>query len=128
VSVFVSVFDNPDGSWTIMHDDAPGGSHTGSIQPTDVVRTVNMDGTQSQNFANVTCPVCGSVSSHPVGGGAQPPLVQEMFIHLAMADGCVEQAAGRKAKSTMTYQEAHDHVKQHCEDMDGEGRWQVTPP
>ena len=128
MSVFVHDFNPGDGTWLITHDDAPGGSHTGVIQPTDVQRQVNMDGTPNENFAIVTCPVCGSVSTHPVGGGAQAPLVQEMFIYLAMRDGCTEAPMGRKLRSTMTYEEAHDHVKGHCEAMDGEGRWQVVAP
>src|SRR5215471_19229125 len=62
-----------------------------------------------------------------VGGGAQPPLVQEMFIHLTMRDGCC--AVGfRGAPRAVNYQDAHDHVKEHAEAMDGEGRWQVEPP
>jgi len=127
MSVFVHDFNPGDGTWLVTHDDAPDGLHTGVIQPTDVQRVVNMDGSISENFATVACPVCGSVSTHPVGGGAQPPLVQEMFIQLTMRDGCC--AVGfRGAPRATTYQDAHDHVKQHAEEMDGEGRWQVVAP
>ena len=127
MSVYISNFDNADGTWTVTHDDAPDGHHSGQIQPTDVVRARNMDDSLNENFATVVCPVCGSASTHPVGGGAQPPLVQEMFIHLTMRDGCC--AVGfRGAPRAVNYQDAHDHVKEHAEAMDGEGRWQVEPP
>jgi hypothetical protein len=130
MSVYIADF-NPNGStteWLVIHDDAPGGAHSGTIDPTTIVRTTNMDGTPNENFATITCPVCDSVSTHPVGGGAQPPLVQELFIRLAMQDGCVcpdkFTVVGRAGADLATT--AHDHVKAHCEAMDGAGRWQVT--
>jgi len=130
VSVYISNFDNPDGTWTVVHDDAASGSHTGQVQPTDVVRAINMDGSPNENFATLTCPVCGDTSTHPVGGGAQPPLVQELFVRLALREDCPcpqitnLKMVGRATKDAT--QAAHDHVKEHAEAMDGEGRWQVT--
>ncbi|MBO0884365.1 MAG: hypothetical protein J2P17_29355, partial [Mycobacterium sp.] len=68
MSVFVSDFG--DGTtWTVTHDDAPGGMHDGTIDPATVLHPLRPDGTPDHNYAVITCPVCGSVSTHPVGGG-----------------------------------------------------------
>jgi hypothetical protein len=80
----------------------------------------------------VDCSICGSSSTHPVGGGAQPPLVQELFVHLALREGCPCPAPFAASRTGPPPDDAdviaaHDHVKAHCEEMDGEGRWQVTP-
>jgi len=121
MSVYVTDFSIT--PWTVVHDDAPGGAHEGTVDPTTILHTTNMDGTPNDLFIVVECPVCGATSTHPVGGGAQPPLVQEMFIRVAMRDGC----CGGTLTKAAPVQAAHDHVKEHTEAMDGEGRWQVTP-
>jgi hypothetical protein len=126
MSVFISDFT----TWTCVHDDAPGGSHQDTINPTTITYTTGMDGQPNHLFATINCPVCDSVSTHPVGGGAQPPLVQELFIHLALRDGCTCETGFAGARSTpysaADVTAAHNHVKVHTEEMDGEGRWQVT--
>ena len=121
MSVFVSDFSND--PWTVSHDDARGGAHDGTVPSADIVHATGMDGLPNFASINVTCPVCGSSSSHPVGGGAQPPLVQEMFVRVAMRDGCpcpANFAADRPFQLTL------GHIKQHTSQQDGLGRWQVT--
>jgi hypothetical protein len=110
MSVYVSDFSN----WTVMHDDAPGGSHTGTIDPTSIHYTENMDQTPNPDFLTVECPVCHSVSTHPVGGGAQPAKVQELFIRMTLREGWTRSAV-----------DAIEDVKKRCNQMDGEGRFQV---
>jgi hypothetical protein len=122
MSIFVSDFQSAAPAWVVVHDDALGGAHTGTIDPTEVVHTQTMDGTPSHQFAVVVCPVCGSVSTAPVGGGAQPALVQQMFVELALREGCpCPEGLARDTELTV----AEDHVKKHCEEMDGVGRWQL---
>ena len=119
MSIFISDFSDP---WTVTHDDAPGGAHTGTVDPASVTFIQNMDGTSNHNFVSLTCPVCGASSTHPVGGGAQPPLVQEMFARIAQRDGCpcpADYASGLPLQLTL------GHTKQHVMQMDGPDRWQV---
>lgn len=120
MSVFVSDFSN----WTVVHDDAPGGAHQGTIDPASIAHTTNMDGSENHLFLLVTCPVCQSVSTHPVGGGAQPALVQELFTRKMVSDGCPCPAKLPKGRA---FGLAKGHAKQHAEQMDGVGRWQVPP-
>ena len=120
MTVYVSEFNNADGTWTVT-DNAHG--HTGSIQPSAVSYDTMPDGTHNHSVANVTCPVCGSSSGHPVGGGAYPASVQQMFVYLANNDGCPCPA---DLDPVLPPQLAAGHVKTHCEQMDGPGRWQVS--
>jgi hypothetical protein len=122
MSVFVSDFQSAAPAWVVTHDDVPDGTHGGSIQPTDVTYTTNPDGSHNHQFASVTCPVCGSVSTHPVGGGAQPALVQQMFVEISLREGCPCNAPMALGAARAV---AEDHVKHHCEEMDGIGRWQL---
>lgn len=117
MSVYVSDFE----TYTVMHDDAPGGAHTATIDPATIVHTTNMDGTENHNFLIVVCPVCDSVSTHPVGGGAQPPLVQELFVRHAEANGCPCGAITGPDTSGAPM----SHVRLNCNRMDGFGRWQL---
>jgi hypothetical protein len=121
MSVFISNFDNPD-AWTVTHDDAPGGSHEASVAHTGIKHATGIDGAPNHQSAVVACPVCGSVSTHPVGGGAQPPLVQEMFVRLVQRDDC---PCPDNFKAARSFSAAKEHVKVHTEEMDGVGRWQV---
>jgi hypothetical protein len=118
MSVFISDFG--DGTtWTVTHDDA---GHSGSIQPTDVVHTTNMDGSRNHNFAIVVCPVCGATSTHPVGGGAQPESVQQMFVTMCQTDGCpCGQVTAADADAL-----GESHVRLQVNRMDGAGRWQLA--
>ena len=116
MSVFVSDFT----TWTVVHDDAQGGAHSGTIDPASIVHTLKVDGTPDHNFLLLTCPVCQAVSTHPVGGGAQPPLVQQLFVNRSIANGC---ACGNIAAGNANLADAHMHLQ--CARMDGDERWQI---
>lgn len=119
MSIFISDFSNPT-SWTVVHDDAHGGAHTGTIAPADVTHPKNMDGSENHLMLVVECPVCQSVSTHPVGGGAQPPLVQEMFTRKVQSEGCP--CGSVDAGRDDDVPEAH--VRLQVSRMDGPQRWQ----
>ena len=116
MSVFVSDFSGSE--WLVVHDEL---GHTGSIQPTDVTYTTNLDGSANHNFASVTCPVCGAVSTHPVGGGAQPESVQQMFVTMCQTNSCpCGQVAATDADAL-----GESHVRLQVNRMDGPMRWQL---
>jgi len=105
--------------WQYIHDDAPaelGGPHGGSMNAADVQYATNPHtGLPDYDAILTPCPQpgCGSVSSQPAGGGADPRGVQELFVRLAIRD------------RAMTVQQAIDDAKARCTRMDGPGRWQV---
>ena len=120
MSIYVTDFTD----WSVLHDDAPAGAHAGSVDPATVVHTSRPDGTPDHNFLSVTCPVCDSVSTHPVGGGAQPESVQQMFVQKVDREGCpCGQVAATHASGV-----ANSHVRLNCNRMDGPGRWQIESP
>ena len=106
MSIYVTDFTD----WSVLHDDAPAGAHAGSVDPATVVHTSRPDGTPDHNFLSVTCPVCDSVSTHPVGGGAQKESVQQMFVRKEVSLG-------------VPPAEAIADVKARVVASDGEGRW-----
>lgn len=116
----------PGNRWTVVHDDAPGGPHSGDLDPSTVAFATKPDGSTDFRVLVIACPVagCGSVSYHPIGGGAAPRQVQEMFVRHLIAKGiacpCGLLSAGRPIVQVIA------HMKQHAEDMDGPGRWQVA--
>ena len=93
--------------------------HSGTIPAAEVQWSKNMDGSDNHSFIVLACPDgCGAVSTHPVGGGAAPLEVQQMFVlkeHQALTAD-----AGRSAK---TLNDAAELVKQRVIAMDGEARW-----
>lgn len=116
MSIYVSDF----ATWTIIHDDF---DHTSVINPDDIVHPTNIDGTENYNYLTLTCPECGSSSTHPVGGGAQPIPVQSMFTMIAYQKSC---PCGQLTVTKDTpVQDVASHIRQHCIDMDGIGRWQL---
>jgi hypothetical protein len=123
MSVYISDFTSST-EWQVIHDDARDGGHTGTIDPTTITYVQNMDGSHNHDFAAVTCPVCGTTSTHPVGGGAQPPLVQEMFVRKVDLEGCVcaEVAASDPSADAIA------HVKALVTAMEGAERWQIDEP
>jgi len=121
VSVFISDFKPGDGSWTVTHDDAPGGAHSGSIQPTDVSFAPAIAGGTEWRTVLITCPVCGAVSAHPVGGGAVPPSVQEMFVRAGRRLGC---PCG-SLPANRPFGLVISHMKTHVQQTDGPSRWQA---
>jgi len=124
MSVFISDFKPAGGGWTAIHDDAPGGSHGGPLAATDVSFGTLPDGSTDYRSASITCPFpgCGSVSTHPVGGGAQPRSVQELFIRMVIRLGCPCGAftAGKTPILTIL------HLKGHVQVLEGAQRWVVA--
>lgn len=115
MSVFISDFD----TWQVVHDDAPGGAHQGTIDPASIVHTQNMDGSENHNYLAVTCPVCQAVSTHPVGGGAQPALVQQLFVNKAQTDGCPCGQVHADDPDAL----GESHIRLLVNRQDGPGRW-----
>jgi hypothetical protein len=116
MSVKITSFDDPV-AWEYQHDDFPGGSHGGTLDPATVTYGVNIDGTPNENVVVVPCPFenCGSVSYWPPGGGADALLGQSLHVMVAMQPGLA-----REAKSA---EQAAAEVKQRVIDTDGEQRW-----
>ena len=95
--------------------------HSGTIPAAEVVWSTNIDGSHNHNFIILTCPDgCGATSTHPVGGGAAPADVQQMFVKKTAHDAC---ACGNVEAGNETLADAHAHL--NCARMDGDGRWQV---
>ena len=115
MSVYVSDLQ----AWTVTHDEA---GHTGSIDPASIVHPVKGDGSEDHNFLEVTCPVCGATSSHPVGGGAQPQSVQQMFVTKAQTEGCPCGQVHAEDPDAL----GESHVRLLVNRQDGPGRWQLT--
>jgi hypothetical protein len=116
MSVKVTSLDDPT-AWEYVHDDAYGGSHSGTLDPLTVTYGANIDGTDNLNTVVVPCPFegCGSVSYWPPGGGADALLGQSLHVMVAMQPGL-----GREGK---TAEQAAAEVKQRVIDTDGEARW-----
>jgi hypothetical protein len=95
--------------------------HSGTIPAAEIKWTANMDGSDNHNFIVLNCPDgCGGSSTHPVGGGAAPVDVQQMFVNKTVAEGC---ACGNVPASTNAVPEAHVHL--NVARMDGSERWQL---
>jgi len=93
----------------------------GNIPAAEVKWSTNPDGTENHNFIVLTCPDgCGATSTWPVGGGADAPMGQEMFVRKIDLEGCC-----CDAPLARTSQAAIDHVKELVTAMDGEERWQL---
>jgi len=109
----------PDGSISVVFDET---GHTGTIAAADIKWTQQMDGSDSHNFIVLECPDgCGGSSTHPVGGGADAPNVQQMFVNKVDHDGC---ACGNVAAADSTTL-GESHVRLQVNRMDGPGRWQL---
>lgn len=93
--------------------------HTGTIPAAEVAWSKGIDGTDNHAFIVLQCPDgCGATSTHPVGGGADAPNVQQMFVEKTQREGC---ACGNVPASTNATPEAHVHL--NVARMDGDGRW-----
>jgi len=121
LSVYVADFTSAT-EWQIVHDDAPGGGHGGTINPATVTHATNPDGSENHDFLVIQCPVCDSASTHPVGGGAQPQSVQQMFVNHVGANGCPCGQVAASDPDTL----GESHVRLQVNRMDGPGRWQLT--
>jgi hypothetical protein len=109
----------PNGDIEVVYDE---GGHSGTIPAADVAWATQIDGSHNHNFIVLVCPDgCGATSTHPVGGGAAPSEVQQMFVHKTEAEGC---ACGNVMAGTNAVPESH--VRLNCSRMDGPERWQAT--
>jgi hypothetical protein len=108
-------------TWEVMHDDAPGGSHGGTLDPTTLTYGKNIDGTDNVHIVVVPCPFegCGSVSYWPPGGGSDALLGQSLHVIMAYSQP-VAQARGVEVMDVV---DAAEDVKQRVIDTDGEERW-----
>jgi len=108
----------PNGDIDVVFDEL---GHSGTIPAAQVQWATQMDGSHNHNFIVLVCPDgCGATSTHPVGGGAAAPDVQQMFVQKTNRDGC---ACGNVAAGNETVADAHMHLQ--CDRMDGPERWQV---
>jgi hypothetical protein len=105
-------------TWEYQHDDAPGGSHGGTLDPATVTYGTNIDGSDNLHVIAVPCPFegCGSVSYWPPGGGADALLGQSLHVVMAYSQPSLAARGG-------TPQDAAAEVKQRVIDTDGEERW-----
>jgi len=108
----------PNGDLEVIYDEA---GHSGTIPAAEVRWTTGVDGAPNHSYIVLECPDgCGASSTHPVGGGADAPNVQQMFVHKTELEGC---ACGNVAAATNSVPEAHVHL--NVARMDGESRWQL---
>src|SRR5262252_2081083 len=113
---------NPDGSIETVYDEA---GHSSTIPAAEVRWTTNLDGSPNHSYIVLQCPDgCGASSTHPVGGGADAPNVQQMFVHKTELEGCAcgNVAAGDNTGTPMS------HVRLNVNRMDGAGRWLLDTP
>jgi hypothetical protein len=108
-----------DGSIDVVFDEL---GHSGTIPAAEIVWATDPTASQNHKFILLHCPDgCGATSTHPVGGGAAPAEVQQMFVHKTEREGCV---CGNVAPSTTSVPESH--VRLNCSRMDGPERWQAS--
>jgi hypothetical protein len=108
-------------TYEYVHDDAPGGSHGGTLDPATVTYGTNIDGSDNPNVIIVPCPFegCGSVSYWPPGGGADALLGQMLHVQVALNAPAMAARGGESRSSADVVAE----VKQRVIDTDGEDRW-----
>lgn len=95
--------------------------HSGTIPAAEVQWATDMQGGHNHNFIVLNCPDgCGASSTHPVGGGAAPADVQQMFVHKATLEAC---ACGHIEPGNANVADAHMHLQ--ADRMDGPERWQI---
>jgi len=110
---------NADGSIDAMCDET---GHSGIIPADQIVWATNLDGTHHHSFIILNCPDgCGASSTHPVGGGAAPLEVQQMFVNKVTSEGC---ACGQ-VQATDADAVGESHVRLNVNRQDGPGRWQL---
>jgi hypothetical protein len=112
---------HPDGSIDVLFDET---GHTGTLAPSQVVWGKNADGTDRHDGMTLACPDgCGGTSWHPVGGGADPPNIQYLFVDKTKRDGC---ACGQVAPGR-TDAVPQSHVELNVNRQDGPDHWQLDP-
>ena len=111
-----------DGSVEVFHDEF---AHGGTIPAVQIQWGITMDGQIEHTLIRLDCPAgCGSTSWHPVGGGAAPLEVQQLFVNKTERDGC---ACGQTAPGDSSGT-PESHVRLNVNRMDGAGRWQLETP
>ena len=87
---------------------------TGTLALSALNFATKPDGTPDRHFLVLPCgnAACGSVSTHPVGGGAHPRAIQALFILKLMQH------------DSLTFAQAAALVKTAAEAMDGVSRFQ----
>jgi hypothetical protein len=110
---------HPDGSIDVLFDES---NHAGTLAANQIIWAKNTNGADWHDGITLDCPDgCGASSWHPVGGGAAPAAVQQLFVHKTEREGC---ACGNVAPATTAVPESH--VRLNCSRMDGPERWQVS--
>jgi len=109
----------PNGDVEVIYDEL---GHSGTIPAAEIRWTTDISGAENHNYIVLECPDgCGASSTHPVGGGAAPAEVQQMFVHKTDHEGC---ACGQ-VTGTDTTALGESHVRLNVNRMDGPGRWQL---
>jgi len=109
----------PNGDVEVVYDEL---GHHGTIAAADIHHSLNADGIENHNFIVLHCPDgCGENSTHPVGGGAAPDEVQQMFVNKCQSDGC---PCGQ-VQATDADALGESHVRLQVNRMDGPGRWRL---
>lgn len=112
------VLTHADGSIDVILDEL---GHEGVLTPQQIMWGTNPDGTPNHNTVALECPDgCGTVSWHPVGGGADAPGIQGMFVDKVEREGC---CCGNVEAATTAVPESHVHLL--VSRMDGPDRWQL---
>lgn len=118
MSVRPITFD-PTGGVTVSHDER---GHGGVVALADVRFGRDPDGTTNPLVIELTCAVCGAVSSHPIGGGADAARVQKMFLRIwlrrAVALGI---PVGERTLAGIK-----ERVRARVEAQDGPRRWRLA--
>lgn len=105
------------GIYEIWHDEK---DHGGQISAEQVnFATDAADGSEIYKIIGLYCPDDGDSSWHPIGGGAAPEEVQQMFAQVISTQGC---PCGL-IQGPIPLRFAQAHVKKHADAMDGRGRY-----
>jgi len=102
--------------WTIeCHN-----GHSSDIDPSAATFIPTIGG-EIHDLINIECPVCGTGTTHPAGGGIAPESVQQMFVLKAQLVDCP--CGNVTVDDTESLIESH--VRLNCNRMDGPGRWRL---
>lgn len=95
--------------------------HGGPVAFADVRFGRNADGSVNPDGVDITCPVCGAVSSHPIGGGCDAPRVQLLFARIWLRRAVLLGIP----TGERTWAGIKLRVKARVEAMDGPRRWRL---
>ena len=107
----------PNGDIDVVFDEL---GHQGTIPAAEIKWATRPDGSDNHMFIVLQCPDgCGASSTHPVGGGAAPLEVQQMFVNKTDHDGCACGQVTPTDSATL----GESHVRLNVNRQDGPGRW-----